>query len=314
MQFFGKILSYFAYYFRPLYLIKFLKLFKNNFILKKIISIYDPNNIRKKIPNKFGKKYVNFVKEKLVFEIDLNDHIGYNFFINEKWDDIPIKLAKQIGFSKNDIFVDIGANTGLISVPFANEFDCHVISIEASKNNGEFLKKNIQNNKVNIKPVIKFLSSEKIGSQTKLYSFPGNRGANSFHKSWNPSLSKTEYEFVENTTLDYELKDYDIERIKLIKLDIEGYEYEVIKTFKFIDKIKALIIFEYNVNYLKKIYNKNYDNLFKFLKKDFELYFIEDSKNNEIILKKINSDISSEVLAIPKKFLNDYKELINRFF
>ena len=27
-------------------------------------------------------------------------------------------LARKIGFNKDDIFIDIGANTGLVSVPF----------------------------------------------------------------------------------------------------------------------------------------------------------------------------------------------------
>jgi len=305
-----KLLSYFAYYFRPFFIIKFLKFNKKYSIIKKIISIYDPNNIRKKISLKLKNKNIFFKKNNLRFKLDINDHIAYNFFINEKWNDIPIKIAKKIGFNKNDIFVDIGANTGLVSVPFANEFDCCVIAVEASQKNGEFLKKNISDNNLNIKPVIKFLSSDKTELKTKLFSFNGNNGAKSFYENWNPSLSKTEYEIVENTTLDHELKDYQIDKIKIIKLDIEGYEFEVLKNFKLLNQIKAVIVFEYNVNYLKKIYNKDYDILLRFLKSDFDLYFIENLDDNKINLKKINHDESSEVVAIPKKFRSNYKSLI----
>ncbi len=311
MKLIHKILSYIAYYFRPIFFINFLKIFKNNLLMKKIISIYDPNNIRKKIPKKLNDKYISLSKEKLIFDLNINDHIGYNFFINEKWNHIPIKLARQIGFNKDDIFIDVGANTGLVSIPFAEEFNCHVIAIEASKNNGKYLKKNIENNSLNIKPVIKFLSSDKIGSETKLFKFNGNYGANSFFRNWNPSLSKTDYELVENTTLDNEIKNYNIDKIKIIKFDIEGYEYEVIKNFKLIDKIQSIIIFEYNVNYLKNIYENNYDILLKFLDSNFDLYSIENPSFSEVILRKINPNVSSEVLAIPKKFKGNYKKLIN---
>ena len=279
--------------------------------MKKIISIYDPNNIRKKIPKKLRDKYIRLSKKNLIFNLNINDHIGYNFFINEEWNDIPSKLARKIGFNKDDIFIDIGANTGLVSVPFAEEFNCHVIAIEASKNNGKYLKKNIENNNLDIKPVIKFLSSDKIRHETKLFKFNGNYGANSFFKNWNPSLSETDYELVENTTLDNEIKDYNINKIKIIKFDIEGYEYEVIKNFKLINQIQSIIIFEYNVKYLKRIYKDQYNILLKFLDSNFDIYSIDKSDYGEIILKKINPDVSSEVLAIPKKFKSNYKNLIN---
>ncbi len=311
MRLIGNILSYFAYYFRPFFFIYFLKIFKKNLLIRKIISIYDPNNIRKKIPKKLNDKYIYLTKKKMIFLLNINDHIGFNFYINEEWNDIPSKLARKIGFNKDDIFIDIGANTGLVSIPFAEEFNCHVIAIEASKNNGKYLKKNIENNNLDIKPVIKFLSSDKIEHQTKLFKFNGNYGSNSFFRNWNPSLSETDFELVENTTLDNEIKDYNIGKIKIIKFDIEGYEYEVIKNFKLLNQIQSVIIFEYNVKYLKKIYKDNYNILLKFLESDFDIYSIDKSNNNEIILKKINPDISSEVLAIPKKFKFYYKNLIN---
>ena len=124
-------------------------------------------------------------------------------------------------------------------------------------------------------------------------------------------MSETDFELVENTTLDNEIKDYNIGKIKIIKFDIEGYEYEVIKNFKLLNQIQSVIIFEYNVKYLKKIYKDNYNILLKFLESDFDIYSIDKSNYNEIILKKINPDISSEVLAIPKKFKFYYKNLIN---
>ena len=129
-------------------------------------------------------------KKKMIFLLNINDNIGFNFYINEEWNDIPSKLARKIGFNKDDIFIDIGANTGLVSIPFAEEFNCHVIAIEASKNNGKYLKKNIENNNLDIKPVIKFLSSDKIGHQTKLFKFNGNYGSNSFLEIGTPHCLK----------------------------------------------------------------------------------------------------------------------------
>ena len=70
MRLIGNILSYFAYYFRPFFFIYFLKIFKKNLLIRKIISIYDPNNIRKKIPKKLNDKYIYLTKKKNDFFIE----------------------------------------------------------------------------------------------------------------------------------------------------------------------------------------------------------------------------------------------------
>ena len=237
MKFIQIILSYFACYFRPLFLLKFFKFFKNNFIAEKIISVYDPNNIRKKITKKLNNKFIRFFKKKLIFELNINDHIGYNFFINEKWNDLPIKLANQISFTENDIFIDIGANTGLVSIPFADKFNCHVIAIEASRQNGKFLKKNIKNNNLNIKPIIKFLSSDKLNDETKpnndwvgeailLPQSPGAkwwRGSKSSkrrnkNKKKGAQLSEN---YKDETEIGIEEKEWEIEEVELDSVETE---------------------------------------------------------------------------------------------
>ena len=84
----------------------------------------------------------------------------------------------------------------------------------------------------------------------------------------------------------------DINKIKIIKFDIEGYEYEVIKNFKLINQIQSIIP------------KDQYNILLKFLDSNFDIYSIDKSDHGEIILKKINLDVSS---SIPKKFKDNFK-------
>tara|TARA_B110000196_G_scaffold199695_1_gene171029 strand:+ start:1554 stop:2519 length:966 start_codon:yes stop_codon:yes gene_type:complete len=306
----NKITSLFYGYFRPIIVFKILKKFKKFYFFKILIELYDPNNIRKIIKIKFKQKIYKIEDKGLIIYVNLNDHIGFRYFINNYWDNTAITVGKILSFKKDDIFLDIGANIGIISLPFAKEFNSQVISIEASTFNSKLLLKNISSNNLKIYPVIKCLTFDNRTTHSKIWLNDGNYGTNSVYEDWNPSQQVAEYELVENITLNEVLKSYELEKIRLIKIDIEGYEYEALKGYNNLNKISCPIIFEYNVKYLKKIYTSSFDNIINLLQQFFNLYSISFNSNKNLKLKKINKNESSEIIGIPKNLSSNLNKYI----
>ena len=163
-------------------------------------------------------------------------------------------VAKNMGLTKDDCILDIGANIGHASIPICKELSCSLIAVEASKENASSL----------VSPDFK-------EDYIKLYIRNGNRGANSLLKKWNPSLIGDDYEWAPCLTLDSLLNNVmNSKKIKLIKIDVEGMEYEVLKGgINFIKKSKIPILMEYRLDkntktklkkiltMLRKIYNIN---------------------------------------------------------
>ena len=181
-------------------------------------------------------------------------------------------VAKNIGLTKDDSILDIGANIGHATIPICKELSCSLIAVEASKENASLLLKNINLNNIKAEVLVSALVSPEFKEDyIKLYIRNGNRGANSLLKKWNPSLIGDDYEWAPCLTLDSLLNNVmNSKKIKLIKIDVEGMEYEVLKGgINFIKKSKIPILMEYRLDkntktklkkiltMLRKIYNIN---------------------------------------------------------
>ena len=142
--------------------------------------------------------------------------------------------------NKGDIVLDIGANIGYDTVLFADKVgnEGKVIAIEPDPINFEILKKNIKENK--LKDVVAVQAA--VGSENKkmeIYESKENYGD---HRMWGngPSVS------VFCRKLDDLLKELDYQKIDFIKIDVQGFEAEVIEGGKeMIEKNKPIIFFEY---------------------------------------------------------------------
>ena len=132
-----KFFLFFIYYisskFRPFWLLKIFKQFKKNFLIKKCIHHFDPNVIRKNYSHSFTSKEVKINFLEGVYYVDINDHLGYRFFLEEGFDNFLLMLGKKLKISEKDILLDIGANIGTTCIPFAILTGAEVIGIEASK-------------------------------------------------------------------------------------------------------------------------------------------------------------------------------------
>ncbi len=144
-------------------------------------------------------------------------------------------------------FIDIGANVGKYSIILAKNPNIKVIAFEPDPYNLEALKFNIVLN--NSPVVIKDIALSNKKGTASFFLNPDNQGNSSLLNSG----QKGEEIFVKTDTLDNVLKD-NKERISLIKIDVEGFEAEVLQGAReTIRKFHPKIIFEaWNGEYLDR--------------------------------------------------------------
>jgi FkbM family methyltransferase len=141
---------------------------------------------------------------------------------------------------KNGTFVDIGAHIGKYTIRVANQLknDGKVIAIEPDPDTFKILKNNIERNK--LKNVIALnLACWSKNKKIKLYSKKRRFDEHSVVRT-----ISNDFKWVEGRKLDSILQELKIKKVDLVKLDVEGAEFEVLKGMKSTLKTKPRIVFE----------------------------------------------------------------------
>lgn len=131
---------------------------------------------------------------------------------------------EEIDFQPGDVVIDIGAHVGIVSIYLAKQYpDIDVMAYEPSKENFERLQRNIITNGVkNVHPVNFAITGD--GRKLTISGNPsGNTGGMSAFTTPN-GHSQT----VESLTLDQLMSGFK-RKLKLLKIDCEGAEYEIIE-------------------------------------------------------------------------------------
>jgi len=173
----------------------------------------------------------------------------YPFQVRIPSSDIP--TCRQVFFDHNydcmtagqpKVIVDAGANIGLAAIYFANKYpDAKIIAIEPENSNFELLKNNTE-----LYPGI-------IPEQAALWHVNedinvidagyGKWGFMTEMKNSQEKLPGRICHAVAGMTVDRIMRDYALEKIDILKVDIEGAEREVFSsTSAWLDKVDAIII------------------------------------------------------------------------
>lgn len=205
---------------------------------------------------------------------------------------------------KEDVFVDIGSNVGVYTILASAEIGARVIAFEPIKDTFNVLQQNVNLNKVES---IVNLYNIGIGDRK------GRLNFSTLHDTTNHVINENELITIEHETIEVDTLDNILSDIipNLIKIDVEGFEYNVIKGGENIfsnPNLKALIV-ELNGSGIKYGFN---DTLLhnKILSFGFEPYSYEPYKR---ILYKIDKFGSHNTIYIKDyKFVNEKIQNANK--
>jgi FkbM family methyltransferase len=155
-----------------------------------------------------------------------------------------IKLLNNYVKHNNDcIIIDIGANYGYLSTVWAlsvSKNNGKVVSFEPSPSVSEIFNELIQINKLDSKILLKKYATGNRNETIKMYDY----GTTANIKN---NINKNESFLIKMITLDSFIKTENIEKVDLIKIDTDGYEFEILKGAKnILEKDKPVLIIETN--------------------------------------------------------------------
>ena len=146
--------------------------------------------------------------------------VAFNSFCDKEYDEIKLKDPK--------IIIDAGANIGTSSIFFAKKYpEALIFSIEPEVSNFLLLKHNTRKYK-NITPIKSAIWGNNCRRTIQ------NRNTGSWGYTISETTNKTEPtgQDIECITINSIMKDYEIEKIDLLKMDIEGGEKDVLENSK----------------------------------------------------------------------------------
>ena len=232
----------------------------------------------------------------------------FDYSYQKKW----IKFLKKNKYNSFKLLIDIGAHKGESIKLFSKNFIIKkIISFEASPINFEYLKKKIKENQQGYNNTEIVLENTALGAEDKIIEF------NQFNESSSSTIKEIDKEskyykrkfrlinFLNNKETYQKLKikisklkDYieknNIKKIDFMKIDTEGYEFEILLGLENKIKLVDIIMFEHH-----------YDNMIK------KGYTFEDI--NELLIKNNFNKIYKSRMPFRKTFEYIYKreELIN---
>lgn len=157
--------------------------------------------------------------------VNPRDYIGATIFFFRDFDKSISKLLSNL-LIKGDVFVDVGASYGIESIPCAKIVGekGKVISFEPHKISYNLLCKSVLENKLKNVITMPFAVSSNVETKT-LSVQPNNYGLSSILPYEEGNIS---VECVKLDSIKYLLNN----KIKILKIDTEGYEFEVLKGAK----------------------------------------------------------------------------------
>ena len=184
----------------------------------------------------------------------------FDYYYQKKW----IKFLKKNKYNDFKILMDIGAHKGESIKLFSKNFIIKkIISFEASPINFEYLKKKIDENKEGYNNTEIVLENTALGAENKIVEFiQFNESSSSTIKEIDKESEyyKRKFRLVNflNNKKTYQkikikvskLKDYieknNIKKIDFIKIDTEGYEFEILLGLENKIRLVDIIMFEHH--------------------------------------------------------------------
>ena len=176
-------------------------------------------------------------------------------------------------------FIDVGANIGYFTVSIGKKISDKgpVIAIEPEPINFRILKKNIKINKITAILEEVALSTEEGFAELLLNE--ENKGGHSLF-AHAPTLYDGKIK-VKTTTLNNIMKKYNPPEPILVKIDVEGYEYNVFKAGDKLLEKKCVMVVEFSPQFMRILDQKPKGLLELVTKFGYKIYDIKQEKLNQ---------------------------------
>jgi FkbM family methyltransferase len=174
---------------------------------------------------------------------DLREPIAFHLLINGSYEPETQDLLLRV-LPAGGVLIDVGANIGTFTIPAAKHVRSSgcVIAIEASREVFNVLQKNIDTNRVKNVQLVCAAASATAGD-VEFYPAPADHfGMGSRAPQFNAAPMT-----IPSVTLDSLVQSFSLSSVDLIKIDVEGFEVDVLKgaTGLLNGKNPPLIIFEF---------------------------------------------------------------------
>lgn len=152
---------------------------------------------------------------------------GFGALLSQGGYEPGVVLALWSLLSPGACFVDVGANEGYFSVIAAKLVGAGgtVLAIEPQRRLRPVLEKNFELNRVTHARILDVAISDRSGAGTLHLSPDTNTGSTALSQT---TSYATETSMIELATLEALLAQQQVDRVDLLKLDVEGFEYEAL--------------------------------------------------------------------------------------
>lgn len=188
----------------------------------------------------------------LVFKVKTKDVVGRHIYKYQAHEpELSDWLVNNVTLLKGDVLLDIGANIGWYSVLFSRlaNNDNQIFAFEPDPLNSTLLNHNLEINEAKSVTVIQAAVAESTG-KAKLYQYNSNNlGKHSMLESSDQTSVN-----VDTVGLDEFFSDIGLEdrKVRVLKIDVEGYEYFALKSGKEILKRCQIILCEYSPDIMRR--------------------------------------------------------------
>ncbi len=234
------------------------------------------------------------------YELDISDIMGWYVYFGFK-DKARIKLYSLV--KKNDVIFDVGANIGETTLNFAKKTgeNGKIHSFEPDPINYISVEKNIRINDFNNILLNPFGLGNEEG-KFKIYTVDeNNRGMNRIVNSTDNISNHRE---ITITRIDDYVKNNNIKTINLIKIDVEGFEFNVLKgALEVLNKFHPILFIELDNQNLKDQGSSANELITYLVENEYE---INHAETNEKITPELNfSNCHFDIVAKRKLKVSD---------